>query len=242
MQYFGKTDIGPVRKTNQDAFFTVEPKDGVLVCAVFDGMGGAAAGNVASNMASSTIREHIISSIPDELDGFDFYGLLRSAVFRAADMISAASAENAEYSGMGTTAVIALCFCDKVYIANVGDSRCYHFADGELEQITKDHSFVQMLVDSGEITEDEAEHHPRKNIITKALCGNTDCAPDLFAAPAKGKLLLCSDGLSNAVSNDTIAHILSKGTAKDNAEALVENAIGAFGTDNITAVCIDFEA
>lgn len=243
MQYFGVTETGPVRKSNQDDFFAAELTGGAFICAVCDGMGGAAAGNIASSTACSTIKSELeskLSALP--CDSFDFYGSLRSSLGNANLNICDKVKENPDYSGMGTTAVVLISYGEKAYIANIGDSRCYCFSQNKLERITKDHSFVQMLVDSGSITEEEAKSHPKKNIITRSLGDTSDTEADLFSCSLNGNVfLLCSDGLTNYVSEERISAALEAMTdAESCARALVNEAVNNGGGDNVTVLIIDF--
>lgn len=243
MRFFGRTETGPVRKTNQDCFFASLLDNGVFIGAVCDGMGGAAAGNIASDTACVAIRTVLENSVSSGFsEGFDFYGALRAALSDANAKICEKVNMNPDFSGMGTTAVAVMAYNGKAYVANVGDSRCYALTDGTLEQITKDHSYVQMLVDSGSLTEDEAAHHPQKNIITRSLGDTPDAQADLFSTDTKKTtLLLCSDGLTNFVSEDFIREKLLKSADTEKcANILIDEAVKNGGGDNITVLIVDF--
>ena len=225
-----RTDIGRVRKQNEDAAW-LDEKLGIYVVA--DGMGGHLAGEVASAMAIDAIqnmaRTHDIASI----------SVLREAVCAAHEAISARAQENSTCSGMGTTISAMWRGGRYMYIAHVGDSRIYRFRRGNLEQITQDHSLVEELVRAGIITREEARNHPRRNIITRALGTPGENAPDLLAADMEnGDLwLLCTDGLSSMISDEEILRVLSCGDSLESmADTLLKMALAAGGRDNVTLI------
>jgi len=225
-----RTDIGKVRRQNEDAAWFDE-KHGVF--AVADGMGGHLAGEVASGMAISAVKQmvqhHDVASI----------SVMRSAVMDAHEAIVLHAKENPACSGMGTTLSMMWRGGHYMYIAHVGDSRIYRYRDGELEQITQDHSLVEELVRAHIITREQARTHPRRNIITRALGTQGENLPDLLAADIKpGDLwLLCTDGLSGMISDAEIARVLSSGaTLEMMAGSLIEKALDAGGRDNVTLV------
>lgn len=242
MDFFFASATGPVRKTNQDAAFADLLQSGVFIASVCDGMGGAAAGDTASNAAVKVIKERLENAFSEApADGFDFYGELRAALADADDEIRRLVLLNPEFNGMGTTAVSVIAYGGKAYIANIGDSRCYKLAKKNLERITHDHSYVQLLVDSGKITEKEAEKHPQKNIITRSIGGMEKAEPDFYSVSTDSVLLLCSDGLTNYVSEKNIAKIISsKSSANEAVTKLLAEAIKNGGGDNVTAVVVDF--
>ncbi len=242
MKYFAKTDVGMVRELNEDTYLVKKYKDATLL-AVFDGMGGAKAGETASALARDEVEKYF--------DGFfENFGrtepaAIQAALASAADranfkIFSLASADK-EYEGMGTTMVAALYISDKVYVANVGDSRAYLIDKDGAYQITHDHSFVQYLVDIGKLTPKEAQESPKKNIITRAVGVDKEVSVDVTVLEKKQyknkTLLLCSDGLSNYIEREMLA-----GIAKENEEcealcdALIKTANDAGGSDNITAI------
>ena len=225
-----RTDVGRVRKQNEDAAW-LDEKRGIYVVA--DGMGGHLAGEVASAMAIDAIREmaekHDIASI----------SVLKEAVLSAHNAISAHARENKKCSGMGTTISAMWRGGHYMYIAHVGDSRIYRVRKGEMEQITQDHSLVEELVRAHIITREEARNHPRRNIISRALGTQGENMPDLLAADMEtGDLwLLCTDGLSSMVSDEDIRRVL---TGTENlermADTLLQMALAAGGRDNVTLV------
>ena len=230
-----RTDVGRVRKQNEDAAW-MDEKKGVYVVA--DGMGGHLAGEVASAMAIDAIqrmaKRHHAASV----------AVLKEAVCAAHEAIFARAKENKNCSGMGTTVSAMWRGGHYMYIAHVGDSRIYRMRHGELEQITQDHSLVEELVRARIITKEEAKHHPRRNIITRALGTQGDNAPDLLAADTqKGDLwLLCTDGLSSMVCDEDIQRVLALRESLDTkADMLMKMALAAGGRDNVTLIlcCIE---
>lgn len=252
MQISGKTDVGLIRANNQDSFAAGELPSGGSWAVVCDGMGGHAGGHIASKMAVECIEERIKNNFYESMSVQSVRNMLESAVLFANTKVFDSAAKYRELKGMGTTVVAAMCFGDVAVIACVGDSRCYHLEHGKITQITKDHSLVQELVDSGNLTPEEANEHPMKNIITRALGLEEDVQVDFFEITTgashehkeKEMLLLCTDGLTNLVSDEEIAGCLLNGNSENAdsldlyTERLVELAKENGGTDNITAVII----
>lgn len=239
MKIFSKTDKGLVRSSNQDSFFAGELSDGAIFGIVCDGMGGANAGNVASEMAIKIVSEYIKRSYRIGMDEFETEKMLKNAIESANLEIYELATSNEEYAGMGTTAVIALVHNNKAVIANVGDSRIYLLGD-DITQITRDHSVVQSLIESGKITPEDAKVHPRKNVITRAIGAESEVVSDTSVAElgeAKA-MLLCTDGLSGFVEKEAILKVFKENKAEDVAEKLVELANLAGGYDNITVVLL----
>lgn len=227
---FAYTDVGQVRPTNEDCALCFEP--GVAIVA--DGMGGHAAGEVASSLLVQTVREHLESS-PRPWDE----EVLRQAVVRANERILAEAEKFPACEGMGTTATL-FCYADGVGVwAHVGDSRLYLLRDGELRQITRDHSYVEGLVENGSITEAEARRHPRKNVLTRAVGvePSVDVDTGRFDLEPGDIALLATDGLTNMVEDADIARLIM-GHPNDPAYALGAAANDAGGRDNITAVVV----
>ena len=234
-----KCNKGVVRKNNEDACFVIPSHDVYIVA---DGVGGNNSGEVASRTAVSGIAEVINErglceySTPEEIFGF-----LDDTIADVNSRIYHMGIENESNRGMATTLVMAYIRNEEGYIANIGDSRAYLFRQGDLNRITIDHTYVNELISKGVITEEEAEHHKQKNVITKALGAEQNVAPDFYKISlAKGDILmLCSDGLYGEVDNGKIVEILSKGISMNDAcSELVDEAIKAGGRDNITVVCI----
>ena len=221
MIFSGRTDVGKKRLNNQDSFFAEKLCENAELLVVCDGMGGANGGNVASALAAETfvnaVRERIAPFIEKESGELVFEGklaaetVLTNAVEEANSAVFSRAGEDIELDGMGTTLVAALSVGSKVWVVNVGDSRLYLLSGGDCVQITHDHSFVQYLVDIGQITPGEAENHPNKNIITRAVgCAETVEADisELVLDSFPAYLLLCSDGLSNELKPKEIVEIV----------------------------------
>jgi serine/threonine protein phosphatase PrpC len=229
------TDVGRLRAVNEDSLLAVEP-----LFAVADGMGGHAAGEVASQVALTTVRERFVDSDTHTTES------LVQAVQAANRAIHDRSVNDLHLRGMGTTltgvAVVQRDGTDRLAVVNVGDSRTYVVQDGILQQITRDHTYVEDLVAAGEITPDEARFHPRRHIITRALGIDPDVQVDAWEAPAGAgdRYLICSDGLFNEVDDGQIAAVLT-GTEDPQraADTLVELANAAGGRDNISVIVVD---
>ncbi|MFZ5848576.1 MAG: PP2C family protein-serine/threonine phosphatase [Actinomycetota bacterium] len=230
LRYAALSDVGRVRKDNQDSGFASE---NLLVVA--DGVGGAARGDVASSTAVQIMRRLDAPAPPDLLEA------LAGAIHRAHDRIAELVDEDPALEGTSTTVTAALFDGRKVGIGHVGDSRGYLLRSGELSQLTKDHTFVQGLIDEGRITEDEARTHPHRNLILRAVDGVHETDPDLFTldvAPGD-RLLLCSDGCSGVLDDARIADILGTGTVDYAAVELVRASLEAGSSDNVTCVVAD---
>lgn len=245
MKYGAKTDVGMKRKNNQDSF-AVFSKSGYFCAIVCDGMGGAKGGNIASGLAvksfATVIKKAFSSRSADDFDEQDIKFLLKEALDTANDAVYRKSLSEPEYEGMGTTLVAVLvCLCG-TFGLNVGDSRIYRQTDGIIQQISKDHSFVQYLIDKGEIKPEEAATHPNKNIILRALGVNEHVDGDYFRIDNYHRMLLCTDGLTNHVSNERIGEIMmgsytsKRPSYKARTEMLIAEANANGGLDNITAV------
>ncbi|HBL40406.1 MAG TPA: Stp1/IreP family PP2C-type Ser/Thr phosphatase [Ruminococcaceae bacterium] len=241
MKITAKTDKGIVRTNNQDSYAAGELSGGVSWAVVCDGMGGAAGGNVASSVAVKTISRAIDDCYRDGMKPQSILNMLESAVHRANACLLDMAEQDESLNGMGTTCVMVLVANSIAYIAHVGDSRAYIVQrSGTLRQITRDHSYVQDLVEQGSITQDEARTYPGKNIITRAVGVGEDIRVDLAeeALEEDDVLLLCTDGLTNFVSDEKIAEIIMDSTHFEYAERLVETANENGGGDNITVVTI----
>ena len=239
MRIFSKTDKGIVRNSNQDSFFAGELSSGAVFAIVCDGMGGAKAGNVASEKAVKIISDYILHSYRIGMDDFETEKMLKNAISSANLEIYEMSLADEELSGMGTTAVIALVQDNKAVIANVGDSRIYLLGD-EISQVTRDHSVVQSLVESGKISPEDAKVHPRKNVITRAIGAESEIMTDTSVIELENAkaLLLCTDGLSSYVSSDTILKVFKEEQQENVAETFINLANEAGGRDNITVVLL----
>lgn len=235
-----RTDVGKVREVNEDSMVTFDSPNGRVI-AVCDGMGGQAAGDVASRLACDIITDIISNntfSTPTEA--------ITRACMAANQGIVHTAAQNPQLEGMGATCVMVIIKDGLVYYGWVGDSRIYYISNGAIRQLSRDQSYVQQLVDQGQITAAEAENHPQKNQILNALGLSTMTPPELCPAPLSPEpgsvILLCSDGLSGMVDNQTIASIVSAQdqTLQRKADLLVEQACINGGADNITVQMVQF--
>lgn len=235
----GKTDVGVLRSSNQDDFKFIRLSDRAVFAVVCDGMGGANAGNIASQKATEIIVSFFERSYREGLDAQAVITLLQNAISSANMEIYDMAQKNADYSGMGTTVVAAFVCEEFAVISHVGDSRAY-LVDENVTQLTKDHSVVQSLVESGKLTHEEAKVHPRRNVITRALGIEPEVLVDSDEVVIKNgeSLLLCTDGFSNFVSPDETAQIFYETPTESIAEVLVQRANENGGADNITVVTV----
>ena len=242
MSVYGQTHIGLVRENNQDALEYGTLSEGAQYAVVCDGMGGANGGNIASKIAVEVIgsrirdayRENPVSGSPEHL--------LTSAMATANVGVYDRAQKEPELSGMGTTVVAVISYGHTAYISHVGDSRLYLYRNGSLSQITRDHSVVQELIESGQITEEEARSHPRKNYITRAIGVVSDeyGEYDELNLETGDRLLLCTDGLTNEVNGAQMCRLLSL-PAEEAVESLIRAALDDGGMDNITVALMDID-
>lgn len=244
MEFFALSDVGSVRELNEDAYLAKTYGDAALF-AVFDGMGGANAGECASATAAREVEQYFDSFFAEGhgTEPAVVQAALASAADRANFKIYALAEADHALEGMGTTLVAALLVNEKIYVANVGDSRAYLIDSDGAMQITRDHSFVQYLVDIGKITPEEARTNPKKNIITRAVGVDKEVSVDVSVIEKKqygGKtLLLCSDGLSNYIDAPALAALRRKhGDCAEFVRVLIDEANKAGGSDNITAIAV----
>ena len=240
MKLFGVTDVGRHRKDNQDSFVFRE-LDGAALLLVCDGMGGAQAGSVASSVAVETfsafVEERFAQGPRDDPEWWE--DTLAEACAQANQKVFELAQANPEYRGMGTTLVAALALPGESYVVNVGDSRCYLLENGMIRQVTVDHSLVQLLVDRGEITAEEARRHPQKNLITRALGVEPAVACDLLRVETGegSRLLLCSDGLSNVLPDLVLLRTsLEERGPEELCRRLVDMTLEQGAPDNVTVV------
>lgn len=256
MKFYGKTDVGICRTENQDCFGIYEILPGVTLLAVCDGMGGMAGGAIASRLALDTfaqsMREHILPDNPEDEPDLGSVGLRFSLSASASDANRAvwkeAEESDGKLEGMGTTLVALLVVSDTLaYTLNIGDSRLYEITNDSVTQLTRDHSYVQELLDLGRITYEESLTSPVRNIITRAVGIGDDVRADIESLnPTPGTpdapryILLCSDGLCGVVRDEEMARIVrADGDLKSKTEALVAAANAAGGPDNITVVLVE---
>lgn len=239
MQIFSKIDIGNKRNTNQDACFVGTLSDGSVIAVVCDGMGGANGGDIASNTAVESVSGYISAAYNSKQSNSAVIDLLKNAISSANIEVYDLACSKEELKGMGTTVVAAVIRENIALICNVGDSRAYIVGE-TLIQVTRDHSVVQSLIESGKLTPDEARVHPKKNVITRALGVEENVIPDVYEVDfgKNSKLLLCTDGLSNFVKSEDILSAFENNDIKDVADILIDKANECGGGDNITAVVV----
>ncbi|HEY0472885.1 MAG TPA: protein phosphatase 2C domain-containing protein [Kribbella sp.] len=232
LDYAALSDVGRVRRNNEDSAYA-----GPHLLLLADGMGGAAAGEVASAAAVQVIRRLDKPGITGE----DMIEALAGAVHRANERLSELVEEDPEREGMGSTVTALLFDGQQLGLAHLGDSRAYRMRDGHLQQLSHDHTFVQSLVDEGRISKEEAFTHPHRNLILRVLDGRPDSDPDLemLDVQAGDRLLLCSDGLPDYVSDQVIATSMSDGTPDSVVVELITHALEAGSNDNVTCVVAD---
>jgi serine/threonine protein phosphatase PrpC len=247
---FGLTDVGRKRRHNEDAYL-LDAERGLFVVA--DGMGGHAAGEVASRITVESIQEYIAATDEQQESSWPFGfnsrvslegNRLTTAVEKANEKVMRAVQNRPELKGMGTTVVAALFDAERATLVHVGDSRAYLFRDGELRRLTDDHSWVQEQVNAGILSEDEAKSHPLKNVVTRALGGAAHVSVDLIEVPVRpgDRFLLCSDGLTGMVPDeDLFAHFRSEGDLEKTVRQLVDMANDRGGVDNVTAILVEVE-
>jgi protein phosphatase len=240
MKIVAKTDRGHVRESNQDAYAVGEFSDEVVWAVVCDGMGGTAGGNIASSLAVKVISEKINASYREKMRDMSIKNMLDSALTAANIEVYDMADAQSELKGMGTTVVCAIVRDNQAFIAHAGDSRAYVLTGDKIQQITTDHSMVQDLVKKGKITQEEAEHHPNKNIITRAVGVDKSIEIDFDQIDMEDNstLILCTDGLSNYVTREEIVELMSDGKHYAFADRLVQKANNNGGGDNITVVVI----
>lgn len=235
MKFAIKSDVGQRRKVNEDAAGYFESKNNIPLMMVCDGIGGHNAGDVASSMALMTIGQAWEKSYFEDME--EAYQWLVKKIEEANDVILSRSTQYADLYGMGTTLVAACVIGNQLMIANVGDSRAYVLRNFQLKQLTEDQSLVNALLKSGEITPEEAEHHPNKNIVTQSLGVTSAVEIDFVRMTVKEEdiLLLCSDGLSDMLSLEEIRNVLNHySDLEQQVEKAVQAANESGGRDNIT--------
>ena len=240
MNIWGITDVGAVRHQNQDSYHIELLAEDMALGIVCDGMGGAKAGNVASQLAVETFLETAKAQPPEQWRN-EPEALLHFAAEQANGAAHFRANVDADCRGMGTTMVAALVVGDRAYILNIGDSRCYLVRPEGITKVTRDHSVVEDLVFRGQITPEQARQHPQKNLITRALGAESRLRADLFRQPMEhgDALLLCSDGLSNMVSDQELLYeVLHGGPAEDCCRRLLDIALSRGAPDNVTAVLL----
>ena len=237
MRVFGKTDVGLVRKINQDFIFYSRESVGAFpnLFIVADGMGGHNAGDFASRYAVECFLSYIKNSKPDAL-----IRMVDEGIKYANKKIMEKAAEDENLRGMGTTMVVAYIEDGQLFVANIGDSRLY-LLDKQINQVTEDHSFVATLVSAGELTPAEARVHPDNNVITRAVGAAENAKVDFFEVDLEpgDQILMCSDGLSNMVEDEVLYDIVKNTYIGDVVDGLIDEAKRNGGSDNIAVIVID---
>lgn len=243
MQTFYMTDAGKVRTHNEDNVIIINNKNNEFILAVADGMGGHKAGEIASSIAIEHIAEVFekMESIGKKEDAIEW---LRNIVNEINEKIFSYTSTHPESKGMGTTLVIAIKTDDYILYGNIGDSSGYAIKNEKLHKITKDHTLVNLLVSTGELTPEQAKFHPRKNLLTRALGANDPIEIDIFSVDsAVNGLFLCSDGLTNMISDDQIEKVLnSNSSIEEQIEKLIKKSNSRGGTDNISIAYLKKES
>ena len=240
MKISAKSDVGVVRQNNQDCYLAGEFSDGTVWALVCDGMGGANGGNIASETAAKTVSDKLSFGYHEAMNDNSIKNLIVSAIEAANATVFSRSLSDSTLKGMGTTIVLVIIKSGTLYLAHVGDSRIYLITKDSIHRLTTDHSVVQLMLDRGEITSEEAKDHPQKNVITRALGVDDsiriDFSQEFFD---DGDLvLLCSDGLTNFVDESTIFELCNTCNSYELADILVDKANENGGGDNITVVTV----
>ena len=240
MRIVSKTDIGLSRRSNQDSYATGELPGGVAWAVVCDGMGGANGGNVASAAAVKVISEHISSSYRAGMSSNSVRNMLESAITAANVSVYEMSQQSDDLAGMGTTVVAAVITDGVAHIAHAGDSRAYLFSTEKIEQITRDHSYVQRLIEDGRLTAEQAKTYPHRNIITRALGVDERITVDYneVTLSVDDAIMMCTDGLSGMVEPEQLLEVFKSYSFYEYPDQLVQLANKAGGSDNITVVIL----
>ena len=241
MEFWSLTDPGCVRTMNQDACYGDYLDKSTLLCVVCDGMGGAKAGNVASTLALDVFTQELKNSYHGDFSGDKLKNVLENAVKLTNFTVYDQAQQFEDFAGMGTTLAAALIHGREVTVVNVGDSRVYRINDEGITQITRDHSVVQLMVDRKEMTPEQAKNYPGKNLITRAIGTESMVACDIFHVKLQkdDRLLICTDGLSNLLSDQEILfEVLHGGELADCCQRLLDIALKRGAPDNVTSILV----
>ena len=241
MQIYYQTDVGLMRRNNQDYCLCEKLSDTLAYAAVCDGMGGANGGNVASSEACNEISRVLKEELKAEMNEQDLKELMEKAVTSANTKVYDMSCADENLSGMGTTVELAVISGERLFVVHAGDSRVYRITSKGITQVTTDHSLVQQLVELGQITQEEARFHPSKNYITRALGVEPELEVDFLTEPFEKDdiILICTDGLSNYFSTEELYEaVKSIKEKKELAQCLVDIAKDCGGSDNITVAIL----
>ena len=240
MRVFAKTDIGMERKNNEDSYYISEDDSEIKLYIIADGMGGYNGGEVASRIAIEAIKEYIFEKFEENKYLRDnIIDMMYKAVEYSNKVVYKQSITNKDLEGMGTTLDVCLIYNSKAYIAHVGDSRVYRIRNENIRKITKDHSYVQSLIEDGKITKEEAYHHPKKNMLTKAIGCEKEVEADVYVKTflKDDILIMTTDGLTNMLRDNEILEIVNKDIEKAT-KKLISKANEKGGLDNITVIII----
>lgn len=241
MNVWSITDVGVVRSQNQDSCKVTRLSDDQMILVVCDGMGGARAGNVASELAVGAFCDAVLERLADPEQAENIPAILKDSTALANRVVCHRSYTDRECLGMGTTLVAALVSGGKIHLANVGDSRAYLISEDGIRQVTRDHSLVQDMVMRGEITPEQARTHPQKNLITRALGAAETVGVDLYEEDlqAGAFLLLCTDGLSNVMTDQEILYeVMHGGDPEECCQRMLDIVLQRGAPDNVTAVLL----
>ena len=240
MKIVSRTDTGLKRKENQDRAWHGPLNSGASLAIVCDGMGGENAGSVASELTLQYFVEKIQAGFREDMEDTGIRNLMVSSIVSTSAMVYEKASEHADMTGMGTTCVAVIVYKSRAYIINIGDSRAYCICGDKIEQITKDHTMVRMLVDQGKLEESDIRQHPQRNYITRAVGAEPTVSADYYEIELcrEDILLLCSDGLSSYCEESGILAIVRENPLEQACERLIAYANEQGGYDNVTVVLL----
>jgi len=242
MKIYAETDIGMIRKMNQDAYYISEENEKYKLCILADGMGGYTGGEIASRLACVSAAGYIKENFDADKEQTkeDIIEVIKKSMEYSNNVVYEKSKETEELEQMGTTLEVCLIYNNRAYIGHIGDSRIYRIRQNIMRKLTTDHSYVQKLVKDGKITKEEAINHPKKNMLMKALGCEEQIEPDVMVKGFNKEdiLLICSDGLTNMISEQEIYNIIEQ-DIQNGAQNLVNKAKELGGYDNITVIIIE---
>lgn len=242
MKIYAETDIGNVRKMNQDAYYISEESDTYKLCILADGMGGYTGGEIASRVACKSVAEYIKQNLEDNkaYSKEAIMQVIKDAMNYANNVVFEMSRQQKELEQMGTTLEVCVIYNNRIHIGHIGDSRIYRIRQGIMRKLTVDHSYVQKLVKDGTITKEEAINHPKKNMLMKALGCEPEIEPDIMVKGFNPNdvILICSDGLTNMIAEQEILNIVES-DIQNATQNLIRKAKELGGYDNITTIIIE---
>lgn len=242
MKIYAETDIGNVRKMNQDAYYISEESDTYKLCILADGMGGYTGGEIASRVACKSAAEYIKQNLEDNkaYSKEAIMQVIKDAMNYANSVVFEMSRQQKELEQMGTTLEVCVIYNNRIHIGHIGDSRIYRIRQGIMRKLTVDHSYVQKLVKDGTITKEEAINHPKKNMLMKALGCEPEIEPDIMVKGFNPNdvILICSDGLTNMIAEQEILNIVES-DIQNATQNLIRKAKELGGYDNITTIIIE---